>query len=58
MLNGRLFGGADGQDFQINSGFNLIQPAPVPEPSSLILSSTGALIVLGYAWRRRYRASV
>ena len=60
-INGRLFGGANGQDFQINSGFNLVQPQSspsVPEPSPLIMSSVAALLGLGCAWRRGRRASV
>jgi hypothetical protein len=55
-LDGRLFGGASGQDFQINSGFNLNHPTnitTVPEPASLIMGSTAAVISLGYFWRRR-----
>jgi hypothetical protein len=28
---------------------------PVPEPSSLVLGGTGALVMAGYAWRRRKR---
>jgi hypothetical protein len=56
-LDGRLFGGSSGNDFQINSGFNLTQPiSAIPEPASMVMGSTSALIGLGCAWRRYRRA--
>jgi hypothetical protein len=32
-------------------------PIAIPEPSSLVAASTGVLILLGYAWRRRKRVA-
>jgi hypothetical protein len=46
-INGRLFGGRAGQDFSIVSGFQLNQPAVVPEPTSLVLLAVGGLGALG-----------
>jgi hypothetical protein len=34
------------------SGFRF-KPAAVPEPSTIVTLGTGALCLLGYAWRRR-----
>lgn len=42
-LNGHLFGGASGQDFQTVSGFNLNAPI-IPEPSTLALLGVVALL--------------
>ena len=57
-INGRLFGGADGQDFQMNSGFNLNAPAvlPTPEPATIALALSGlATLGIARAWRGRRR---
>jgi hypothetical protein len=42
-INGRLFGGRAGQDFQTVSGFFLNQPGIVPEPASVLLLAFGGL---------------
>jgi hypothetical protein len=60
-LQGRLFGGADGQDFQMNSGFNAEQPQQplVPEPSTMVgaFSGLAAIACVGlFRHRRRPRA--
>jgi choice-of-anchor A domain-containing protein len=54
-LDGRIFGG-NASNFQITSGFHVIQPAvsSVPEPSSMAMVLViGGLSGVGYAWRRR-----
>jgi hypothetical protein len=57
-INGHLFGGAAGQNFQFVSNAFINQPtlAPVPLPGALPLfaSGLGALGLLG--WRRKRRA--
>ena len=30
-----------------------LQPAPMPEPSTLLLTATGLFGLLAYAWRKR-----
>lgn len=52
-LNGHLFGGQTGGDFQTVSGFNL--NAPIPEPSTLVLLGAGALLLSSYRRRRRFQ---
>ncbi len=62
-IEGRIFGGASGQDFQLVSNFNLEQPQTeqpntpgVPEPSSIVLIGIGGIACLaGYSWRNRKR---
>jgi len=41
LVNGRVFGGEAGQDFQLVSNFSLVQPATVPEPASLVMMGLG-----------------
>jgi choice-of-anchor A domain-containing protein len=62
-LNGRIFGGRAGTDFQWVSGADLFQPLPeqivgpaVPEPSTLLLGFTG-LGVMGLRRLVRRRAA-
>jgi hypothetical protein len=58
-LDGRLFGGKAGHNFQINSGFNLDQPtSPVPEPSILALVGIAGLGGLGVRAVRRRAVAV
>ena len=40
------------QDFTL-LGSDTPTPSPVPEPSSVVMLSTGAFALLGYGWRRR-----
>jgi hypothetical protein len=53
-LNGHLFGGRTGTDFQTVSGFNLNAPI-IPEPSTSLLLGTGALLLGSYRCGRRSR---
>jgi hypothetical protein len=55
VINGRLFGGLSGQDFQTVSGFTLNQPVNVPEPSSVALLGLGGLAATAARLRRRWR---
>jgi hypothetical protein len=55
VIDGRIIGGASGADFQLVSNFTLNQPSstPVPEPSSLALTSlAGGICCLVYRRRR------
>ena len=54
-IEGRLFGGAAGQDFQTVGGFVLNAPQlpGVPEPSTTVLALVTAIFGLGYARYRR-----
>jgi hypothetical protein len=59
-INGRLFGGADGHDFRLNSGSVLDGPmVPSPEPSTAVvaLASLVALACAAGVRRIRHRPS-
>jgi hypothetical protein len=54
-IDGRLFGGRAGTDFQIVSGFNLNQPQSVPEPASLTIFGIGVAFLGSIKAMRRSR---
>jgi len=59
VANGRDVAlGFDPDCHYFNDGLEFtITTAAVPEPSSLVVASTGVLILVGYAWRRRHAAT-
>jgi hypothetical protein len=58
IMNGRLFGGRAGQDFQLVSGFQLNQPAAVPEPSSVVMATMVGVGAVGFSrWRHRRQSA-
>ena len=55
-LKGRLFGGADGEDFRLNSGSVLDGPmVPSPEPSTAVVALVSLVALACAAGLRRIR---
>jgi len=54
-IGGRTYGSLGGPNAGEYDAF-LVKFSPIPEPSTFALVGTGAVVLAGWAWRRRRKA--